>query len=112
MAEMVLIGCRLANGITLRHPNPDSKVPPVKLNGFRQSPIINAHYGTTPVDAEFWSVWRKAYASYKPLTSGAIFQAANANDLEAKGKELADEKTGFEPMKKDAMGVKPALEKE
>lgn len=106
----ILIGCRLPHGVTLHHPDPEKResVKPVMLKGLRDSKIIGAPYATTEVDADFWDVWKKAYADYAPLKNGAIFEARTANEAEKKGDEFADEKTGFEPMAQDAMGVKPA----
>jgi hypothetical protein len=106
----VLIGCRLPNGLVLQHPNPEVAVR-VRLNGKFSSKIIGATHGTTEVDADFWEVWKKAYANYQPLKSGAIFEARSETESAAKAKELSKELTGFEPMKQDAAGVKPAEKK-
>lgn len=110
MAQKIIIGCRLPNGILLKHPNPDVSAT-VKLNGKFSSKIIGATYGSTEVDADFWEAWKKAYANYQPLKSGAIFEARSETEAVAKAKELVKEKTGFEPMPQDAAGVKPAEEK-
>lgn len=106
----ILIGCRLPNGILLHHPDPQKRatLKPIKIAGLRDSKIIGAPYVTTTVDADFWEGWKKAYPDYAPLKNGSLFEASSANEAAAKGKELAAAKTGFEPVKKDAPGIKPA----
>lgn len=102
----ILIGCRLPNGLILQHPESKAKV---TIAGLHSSKIIGAKHITTEVDAEFWAAWKAAYASdFKPLKTGAIFEAASASAAESKAKELEKEKTGFEPMAKEALGVKPS----
>lgn len=103
----VLIGCRLPHGLTLTNPiDPNSKV---TLNGLNKAVIIGATYATTEVDEEFWEIWKAAHAgTFKPFDSGAIFEARNSNEAAEKGKELAGERTGLEPLERDAAGVKPA----
>lgn len=103
----VTIGCRLPNGLILRHPNPDVKVE-VKLNGRFSSKIVGATHATTEVDAEFWEVWKKAYHSYAPLKNGSIFEARSPQEADVKAKDFLKEKTGFEPLKQDEAGVKQA----
>ncbi len=83
------------------------------MRGKNKARITGAEYGLTTVDADFWAAWTKANPKFPALTSGAIFVAANAEEAEAKGLELAKEKTGFEPMQTDgkdprASGVKKA----
>lgn len=103
----ITIGCRLPNGIILKHPNKEIDYS-VKLAGRFSSKIVGATHVTTEVDAEFWEVWKKAYSNYQPLRTGAIFEASSPQAAEAKAKELSKEKTGFEPVdKKD--GVAPAV---
>jgi hypothetical protein len=99
--------------MTLVHPNPEVKQK-VTIAGIYSSKIVNrdgspaAQYATTPVDADFWEIWKTAYRGFKPLTTGAIFEARNETEAGAKAREKAKELTGFEPLKPDAMGVKPA----
>lgn len=101
----VIIGCRLPNGLTLTHPVTRERV---TLAGLHSAKIIGAKHVTTEVDADFWDTWKAAYPEYAPLKTGAIFEAKNETDAKAKAIELRDEKTGFEELKPDAMGVKPA----
>ena len=106
-ATTVLIGCRLPNGLILHHPEkPDVKV---TLAGVNSSKIIGATYVTTEVDEEFWQVWKLRHEGvFEPLTSNAIFEAKDEASAKDFAKDLTKEKTGFEPLSKDAAGVKPA----
>lgn len=108
----VIIGCKLPNGLTLTHPG--NKEQKVTLAGLNKAPVIGATHVITEVDQDFWEAWKKAYSdengkpTYQPLASGAIFEAKNSTDAAAKGKELAGEKTGLEPMDREAHLIKPA----
>lgn len=99
----VLIGCKLPHGLVLRLK--DTKV---TIDGMNKSKIVGATHITTEVDAEFWTAWKAAHKDFQPLKSLSIFEATGVRDAEDKAKELEKKKTGFEPLKKDAGGVKPA----
>lgn len=106
-SKTVTIGCRLPNGIILEHPlNPAAKV---ELFGKNKSLIVGAEYATTEVDGEFWETWKTVHAEFPAFKNGAIFEAKSVIDAAAVAKELADEKTGFEPMEQNAGGVAPAV---
>jgi hypothetical protein len=98
----ILIGCRLPNGLTLNLPEHKG----VTLAGLHSSKIIGATFVATEVDADFWAAWKTVYSDYKPLKSGAIFEARSVTEADSKGKELVKEKTGFEPMEPNSLGVK------
>ena len=106
----ILIGCRLPNGLILRHPDPARADRTVKLKGANEaqvkSVVIGQTFVTTAVDADFWETWKKCYSDYAPLKSGAIFEARDDKEANGKGRELSKEKLGFEGMPKEAMGVK------
>ena len=106
----VTIGCKLPHGIVLDHPLDPSKK--VELRGKNRSLIIGAEYGTTEVDGEFWETWKTVLKDHPAVKSGAIFEACTTEEVKAKSKELKEEKTGFEPMPQEAMGVKVADNKE
>jgi hypothetical protein len=106
MAKKIIIGCRLPNGIVIEHPtDPNNKV---LLAGANRSLVIGGDHSTTEVDAEYWATWKAANPTFPPLTSGAIFEASSVADAVAIAKEIVSEKTGFEKMPQDALGVKPA----
>lgn len=109
----ILIGCRLPNGLILRHPDLANKAQ-VKLRGANEaqvkSVVVGETFVTTEVDADFWATWKKVYSDYKPLQSGAIFEARNEPEAKGKGRELAKEKLGFEAMPKETKEIKEAKE--
>lgn len=113
----VTIGCRLPNGLIIHDPNctdPAERGTQVKLNGPKllvaDGRNIGASFVTTEVDADFWIAWKKVYANYGPLVKGFIFEARNQSEATAKAKELQKEKTGFEQMPQQAMGVVKAVD--
>ena len=110
--ETVLIGCRLPNGLVLHHPK--NRNITVRLAGTYETKLENGlfvppkMFSTTVVDAEFWGAWKEAYSGFPPLKNRAVFEAHSDQEATAKGRELKKEKTGFEPMEQDSIGVKPA----
>lgn len=108
--ETVLIGCRLPHGLTLTVRNADGQViATADVKGINSSKIIGATYVTTPVDAELWATWKKTYGpNFHPLKNAAIFEASTEDQAKYKAKEFAKEKTGFEPMQGEAVGIKSA----
>lgn len=109
-AKTVLIGCKLPHGLILDHPLDVSKK--VELAGLNKAIIIGADCATTPVDGEFWETWKTVHKDHPAIKSGAIFEARTTEEVKAKAKELKEEKTGFEAMQQEAMGVKVADNKE
>lgn len=109
-AKTVLIGCKLPHGLILDHPLDVSKK--VELAGLNKAIIIGADCATTPVDGEFWETWKTVHKDHPAIKSGAIFEASTTEEVKAKAKELKEEKTGFEAMPQEAMGVKVADNKE
>ena len=103
-AKTVLIGCKLPHGLILDHPLDVSKK--VELAGLNKAIIIGADCATTPVDGEFWETWKTVHKDHPALKSGAIFEAKTTEEVKAKAKERKEEKTGFEAMPQEAMGVK------
>jgi hypothetical protein len=107
--EKVIIGCRLPHGLVLEHPlQKDVKA---TLAGVHSSKIIGATFVITEVDSELWELWKSTHATFQPLTSGAIFEARNESEAAGKGKEMKKEKTGFEPMPQESLGVKSSDKK-
>lgn len=102
MAQKILVGCRLPNGLTITHPETKQAV---TLAGLRSVKIIGSTYATTEVDADFWATWKKVYSDYAPLKNGAIFEARSGTEAKEKATDLEGEKTGLEPMPQEAAGV-------
>lgn len=92
----ILVGCKYPNGLMIEH----NKVQ-VKLNGWRNALIqTEEQCGYTEVDEAFYLAW---YAENKGKTwcaKGFVFAEVKESNVKAKAKELAKEKTGLEPMKK------------
>lgn len=105
--KTLVIGCKLPHGLVIEHPSDPSKT--VVLAGLNKALVIGATHATTEVDDEFWQAWKAAHKDFPALRSGAIFEAKSTADAAAQAKELADEKTGFEPMPQNAMGVEVAV---
>ena len=110
--DVVMIGCRLPNGMILTHPkDPKVKVvlngqyPPATESGIYIPP---KPYGVTAVDVEFWEAWKAAYQGFPLLKTRAIFESKTVGELESKAREMEKEKTGLEPISKNAVidGVK------
>ena len=108
--KTVIVGCRLPHGLIIE--NPLNLAEKATLRGLNSTLIIGATHATTEIDADLWAAWKAVHSKHPAVTSGAIFEAGNQRDAEAKAKELAKEKTGFEPMPQSAEGVKPADAKE
>src|SRR5487761_58432 len=102
--EIILIGCRLPNGLVLHHPK--NKNLTVKLQGTYETKLDNGLYmparpfSTTAVDAEFWAEWKAAYVGFPPLKTRAVFEARSEQEADSKAKNAERVKTGFEPMSK------------
>jgi len=106
MADKIIVGCKLPHGIILHHPDNQAKT--VELAGKNKALIIGSDHATTEVDADFWDQWISAHKDFAPVKSGAIFAAKNPASAASMAKEFKDRKTGFEPIKQNAHGVKPA----
>ena len=101
--KTVVVGCKLPHGLIINHPlDPSRKV---TLNGPNSSRIVGAQYGMTEVDQDFWETWITLNSKFPAVLSNAIFEASSRQNLEAVAKELENQKTGFEPMPKNAHGV-------
>lgn len=106
MAKTIIIGCKLPHGITLKGMSGQD----VHLNGMNTS-LIPGGFGVTNVDADEAAYLNAAYADFAPFKSNAIFTPGTGkiSDVAAMGRELSDERTGFEGINPDkpAPGLKP-----
>jgi len=106
MSKLVIICCRLPNGIILEHPSDATKK--VELHGTNKVSIYGAKYFMNRIDSEFWDAWKVANKEFHPFKSGSIFEAATVEDCKSKAKELSNEITGFEPMSTDGKDKRAA----
>lgn len=114
-ANMLVVGSRLPHGLILEHPADPKNT--VEILGKNKTQIIGAEYMTTRVDAEFMNAWLAANKEFGAVKSGALFVVKSENDAVAAAKEVAEQETGFEPMRTDgkdkrARGTKTASDKE
>ena len=103
MADKVIIGCKLPNGIILEVGDKQQVI-----KGLNSIVIIGAPYRTTEVDADFYAAWLEEHKEFPAIKSGAIFIAKNFESIKSVAEDLKDEKTGFEPMSQETLGVKSA----
>jgi hypothetical protein len=119
--DTVTVACKLPNGLHLENRGSDGTRQRVTLNGARLATDVNGMpiathelagaYGLTPnVPAKFWEQWVKENAGYGPYARGLVFAQADGANARAQARELAELKTGLEPLdpSKPAAGVTPA----
>jgi hypothetical protein len=118
--DLVIIGSRLPHGLILTHPQRPSEK--IEVKGLSSLQVKNKKtglwsassnfYATTEVDADFWAAWKMANSkNFKPLESGALFEAPNLTLAAGKAREVKKERTGFEPADPEKFGVEPATTK-
>lgn len=118
MAEgkKILIGSKLPIALVLKHPLNASKTQTLRgLNGAQRGTNgqpITVPYITTEIDADFWAAWKIANdhpdRPFKPLASGAIFEAKTEEAAKKIYQEREKERTGLEPARSEQFGVKKA----
>lgn len=117
MAEQVLIGCKLPNGVQLRVGNTVHALKgvavPAQARGNRAFPTyaISDSAAFTSVPKDFWDEWKRLHGStYVPYVRGFIFDAKDIKSGKAEASEKAKEVTGFEAV--DPTKKKNGLEAE
>ena len=122
MAEgkTVIIGSKLPISLVLKHPLKSTRT--VEIRGLNSAPRgtngqpIAVPYITTEIDASFWAEWKIANEHperpFKPLASGAIFEAKTEEAAKKIYREREDERTGLEPARSSEFGVKTASDKD
>ena len=104
MAEVVVVGCKLPNGLLL---SVDGKT--IRINGrarynmpspTRKSLNTDVEYadGLTTVDKAFWDKWLADHKEYTPVMKGHVYASGNRNDAVAKAKDTEENLTGLEPL--------------
>lgn len=96
--EKIVIGSKLPHGLIIAIPESEEKI---TIKGLNSLKIIGGDHVTTEIDAQYWARWKELHKGYKPLESGAIFEAKTTNDAAAKAKEFAKRRTGLEPLEKE-----------
>lgn len=98
MAKNIIVGCRLPNGLILRHPKTGAEV---EIAGANKERIIGSGYALTEVDEEFYKEWLASHKDFAPIVSGAIVSGATEKDVSAALREVEKEETGFEGLSQD-----------
>ncbi len=104
MAEVVIVGCKLPNGLLL---SVDGKT--LRINGkarynmpspSRKNLNADVEYadGLTTVDKAFWDKWLSDHKEYAPVKSGAIYASGNRVEAVAKAKDTEEAVVGLEPI--------------
>ena len=113
MANTIVVGCRLPNGLVLRAVDATGAERRVLLNGQNSAMggavwIAPTLCGYTDVDEGFWDAWLKINKDFPALKSGAIFAQKNVESARSKADEMKNEKTGLEQVKRKTKDINPA----
>lgn len=92
MANNVIVGCKLPNGLHLDHQGTRHT-----LNGSNHAQIVGG-YGMTEVPKDFFEAWSEANKDSPLLTSEVIFSQGTRPSAESAAKERGEVQSGFEPL--------------
>lgn len=104
----VIVACKLPTGLHLDLAGPPPRR--VTLRGtatpFGEPPIIvqGGYSLTHDVDEEFMDEWMRVYASTELVQKSIIFVHSKVADARAHSRELAEVRTGLEPLDPDKPG--------
>jgi len=98
MAKNIIVGCRLPNGLILRHPKTGAEV---EIAGANKERIVGSGYAFTEVDEDFCKEWLAAHKDFAPVVSGAIVSGETEKEATAALREKKKKKTGFEGLSQD-----------
>lgn len=76
-----------------------------RVLGLQESKVIGAPYMASEIPVECWNHIVKVYGSTKLFRNHFVFAARDAATGDAHARELADEKTGVEPLEQGKVGV-------
>jgi hypothetical protein len=122
-AKTVTVACKLPNGVVLHVDEMVEEHEPVMGGGTRkiqvarrrpETAVINGNavavgqtprhqmfmgYAMTPdVDADLWAKWLEQHKDSLMVKNKLIFAMAGRDNIEAKAKEHADQRSGLEPL--------------
>jgi len=104
-SNMVIVGCKLPNGLHLDLKNKDGEKVRVTIAGANASRIIGG-YGMTPnVSAEFMAEWFKRNAKHPAVVNKEIFIHGDEASARSIAKEHAEVVTGLEAIDPVARGM-------
>jgi hypothetical protein len=104
MAESVIVGCKLPNGLLLQVGEQT-----IRINGnarynmpHPKRPVLNTDIaegdGLTMVDKGFWDKWYADHKDYGPVKSGHVYASVGRENAVAKAKDTKENTTGLEPL--------------
>jgi hypothetical protein len=102
MAEKVIVGCKLPNGLIIQMGDKT-----VELKGANSTEIIGGH-GITSVDKDFWDAWYAANLDFPAVEKELIWASKNEKEAAVEAKEKAREIPDFDGVSQVEKGIKPA----
>ncbi len=102
MAEKVIVGCKLPNGLIIQMG--DKKV---ELKGANSTEIVGGH-GLTTVDKEFWDAWHSANLDFPAVENELIFASKSEKEAAAEAKDKNRVIADFEGVPQVDDKIKPA----
>ncbi|EOG6131785.1 hypothetical protein ACLF4G_000847 [Cronobacter sakazakii] len=105
MAETIVIGCKLPNGLVVEQ---DGYT--VTLNGSNSSNVVGGYGLTEGVDKDAFEKWLEVHKNQPYVKNELVFAQAKANSAQSKATENASVKSGLEglPQDKPAPGIEKA----
>lgn len=96
MAETIVVGCKLPNGLVV-----DQDGHTVTLNGANASNVIGGYGLTEGVDKDAFEKWMEVHKNQPYVKKELVFAQAKANSAQSKASENASVKTGLEGLPQD-----------
>ncbi|EJA3108147.1 MULTISPECIES: hypothetical protein [Cronobacter] len=105
MAETIVVGCKLPNGLVVEQ---DGYT--VTLNGSNSSNVVGGYGLTEGVDKDAFEKWLEVHKNQPYVKNELVFAQAKANSAQSKATENASVKSGLEglPQDKPAPGIEKA----
>lgn len=105
MAETIVVGCKLPNGLVVEQ---DGYT--VTLNGANSSNVVGGYGLTEGVEKDAFEKWLEVHKNQLYVKNELVFAQAKANSAQSKANENAGVKTGLEglPQDKPAPGIEKA----
>jgi hypothetical protein len=105
MAETIVVGCKLPNGLVVEQ---DGYT--VTLNGANSSNVVGGYGLTEGVDKDAFEKWMEVHKNQLYVKNELVFAQAKANSAQSKATENASVKSGLEglPQDKPAPGIEKA----
>ncbi len=96
MAETIVVGCKLPNGLIVEQ---DGYT--VTLNGSNSANVIGGYGLTDGVDKDAFEKWLSVHKEQPYVVNELVFAQAKANSAQAKASENAKVKSGLEGLPQD-----------